>query len=100
MDLKTSRTLALCTLIMSQLIHVFECRSENHSIFEIKLFTNMYLVGAVLVSICMLLCIIYVPFLQGIFHTVPLHLGQWAIIVFFSGFISFINSLYLYFRRR
>ncbi|KEH96929.1 calcium-translocating P-type ATPase, PMCA-type [Clostridium massiliodielmoense] len=100
MDLKTSRTLALCTLIMSQLIHVFECRSETHSIFEIKLFTNMYLVGAVIVSICMLLCIIYVPFLQGIFHTVPLYLGQWAIIVFFSGFISFINSLYLFFRRR
>ncbi|AEB75836.1 calcium-translocating P-type ATPase, SERCA-type [Clostridium botulinum] len=100
MDLKTCRTLALCTLIMSQLIHVFECRSENHSIFEIKLFTNMYLVGAVTVSICMLLSIIYTPFLQGIFHTVPLHLGQWAIIIFFSGFISFINSLYLFFRRR
>ncbi|KGM96637.1 calcium-translocating P-type ATPase, SERCA-type [Clostridium botulinum] len=100
MNLKTCRTLALCTLIMSQLIHVFECRSENHSIFEIKLFTNMYLVGAVTVSICMLLSIIYTPFLQEIFHTVPLHLGQWTIIIFFSGFISFINSLYLFFRRR
>ncbi|KEI10629.1 ATPase [Clostridium sp. K25] len=100
MDLKTCRTLALCTLIMSQLLHVFECRSENHSIFEIKLFTNMYLVGAVTVSICMLLSLIYNPFLQGIFHTVPLHLGQWAIIIFFSGFISFINSLYLLFRKR
>ncbi|KEI16164.1 calcium-translocating P-type ATPase, PMCA-type [Clostridium haemolyticum] len=100
MDLKTCRTLALCTLIMSQLLHVFECRSENHSIFEIKLFTNMYLVGAVTVSICMLLSLIYNPFLQGIFHTVPLYLGQWAIIIFFSGFISFINSLYLLFRKR
>lgn len=99
MSLKTCRTLALCTLIMSQLIHVFECRSENHSIFEIKLFTNMYLVGAVTVSVCMLLAIIYNPFLQGIFHTVPLHLGQWAMVMFFSGFISFINSLYLFCRK-
>lgn len=100
MNLKTCRTLTLGTLIMSQLIHVFECRSENHSIFEIKLFTNIYLVGAVSVSIFMLLSIIYIPFLQNIFHTMPLNLGQWFIIIFLSGFISFINSLYLYLRKR
>ncbi|MCY6370364.1 calcium-translocating P-type ATPase, PMCA-type [Clostridium ganghwense] len=99
MDLQTCRTLALGTLIISQLIHVFECRSERHSIFEIKLFTNIYLVGAVLVSILMLLSIIYIPFLQGIFHTVALNFAQWAIIIFFSSFISFINSLYLFFRK-
>jgi P-type Ca2+ transporter type 2C len=100
MNLNACRTLALGTLIMSQLIHVFECRSEKHSIFEIKLFTNIYLVGAVLVSVCMLLAIIYVPFLRNIFHTVPLNLGQWAIILFYSGTISFINSLYLFMRKR
>lgn len=44
MDLVTCRTLALTTLVMSQLLHVFECRSERHSIFKIKLFTNPYLV--------------------------------------------------------
>jgi Ca2+-transporting ATPase len=96
MNIKTCRTLALGTLILSQLIHVFECRSENHSIIEINIFTNLYLVGAVAFSILMLLFVIYVPFLRAIFHTVPLNLGQWLIILFFSGFISLINSLYLY----
>ncbi|SHI39280.1 Ca2+-transporting ATPase [Clostridium cavendishii DSM 21758] len=96
MDLKTCRTLALCTLVLSQLIHVFECRSERHSIFEIKLFTNPYLVGAVCISIAMLLSIIYIPPLSGIFHTSYLHLNQWVIILFFSGIMSFINSIYLF----
>lgn len=100
MDLKACRTLALGTLIMSQLIHVFECRSEKHSIFEIKLFTNMYLVGAVLISITMLNLVLYVPFLQNVFHTVALGFGQWMIVIFFSGIISFINSVYLYMQRR
>ncbi|GAA0724053.1 calcium-translocating P-type ATPase, PMCA-type [Clostridium malenominatum] len=95
MDLKTCRTLALCTLVMSQLIHVFECRSERHSIFEIKLFTNTYLVLAVGFSIAMVLSILYIPFLQKIFHTVPLSLAQWCIVLFLSGIISFVNSLYL-----
>ncbi|MFL0195510.1 calcium-translocating P-type ATPase, PMCA-type [Clostridium sp. WILCCON 0269] len=96
--LKTSRTMALCTLIISQLIHVFECRSENHSLFEISLFTNIYLLGAVATSITMLLCIIYMPFLQGVFHTSPLGISQWAIVVFFSSIIAFINGIYLYFK--
>lgn len=99
MSLEASRTLALGTLIMSQLIHVFECRSEKHSIFEINLFTNPYLVGAVLISVTMLCLVMYVPFLSGIFHTVPLKLGQWCIIIFFSSIIAFVNSLYLFIKK-
>ena len=95
MDLETCRTLALCTLVMSQLIHVFECRSERHSIFEIKLFTNMWLVGAVLVYIILICLVLYVPFLREIFHTVALNLKQWLIVLFFSGIIALINSVYL-----
>ena len=76
MNLTTCRTLTLCTLILSQLIHVFECRSEKHSIFEINIFSNLYLVGAVLISIFLLLCVIYIPFLQNVFHTVPLNMAS------------------------
>lgn len=96
MDLDTCRTIALSTLVMSQLLHVFECRSERHSIFEIKLFTNMYLVGAVLISIVMLLSIIYIPFFSNIFHTTILGINHWLIVLFFSTIIFFINSLYLF----
>ena len=95
MNLDTCRTLALCTLVMSQLIHVFECRSERHSLFEIKLFTNPWLIGAVSVSIVLICSVLYVPFLQMIFHTVALSLKQWLIVIFFSGIIAFINSVYL-----
>ncbi|MBU3159015.1 calcium-translocating P-type ATPase, PMCA-type [Clostridium frigoris] len=96
MSIEACRTLALGTLVLSQLIHVFECRSEKHSLFEINPFTNMYLLFAVSISVIMLLSIVYIPFLQSVFHTVPLNLGQWLIILFFSSIISFINSLYLY----
>ncbi len=95
MNLATCRTIALCTLVMSQLLHVFECRSERHSIFEINIFTNIYLLGAVLVSITMICCILYVPFLRGIFNTIALNLGQWLLVIFFSGIIFLINSVYL-----
>ena len=96
MNIETCRTLALGTLVLSQLIHVFECRSEKHSLFEINPFTNLYLIGAVGISVSMLISIVYIPLFQRVFHTIPLNFGQWSIILFFSGIISFINSLYLY----
>nr|WP_286172891.1 calcium-translocating P-type ATPase, SERCA-type [Caproiciproducens sp. MSJ-32] len=99
-DLVTCRTLALCTLVMSQLFHVFECRSERHSIFEIKLFTNPYLVGAVMVSMLMVACILYIPFLSRVFDTVALNLAQWGIVLFFSGTIFLVNSTYLLIRSK
>ena len=95
MDLATCRTIALCTLVMSQLLHVFECRSERHSIFEINVLSNIYLLGAVIVSITMICCILYIPFLRGVFNTIALNLGQWLLVIFFSGIIFLINSVYL-----
>ena len=95
MDLATCRTITMCTLVMSQLLHVFECRSERYSIFEINIFSNIYLLGAVLVSMTMICCILYIPFLSGIFNTVALNLGQWLLVIFFSGIIFLINSVYL-----
>jgi P-type Ca2+ transporter type 2C len=94
-SLETCRTLTLSTLVMSQLFHVFECRSMKKSIFQINIFTNMYLFFAVAISISMLLLIIYLPFFQIIFHTVYLDGAKWLIIIFYSGVISLINSLYL-----
>ncbi|WP_195925749.1 calcium-translocating P-type ATPase, SERCA-type [Sarcina ventriculi] len=96
MSLETCRTMALATLVMSQLFHVFECRSERHSIFEIKLFSNPYLVLAVLSSVIMLLSIIYVPFLRQIFHTTALGINNWLLVLFCSSVIFFINSVYLF----
>lgn len=95
-NLEVCRTLALGTLICSQLIHVFECRSEKLSLFEINPFSNLYLIGAVSISIMALISIIYVPVFQGIFHTAAMTFGHWLIIIFFSGIISLINSLYIF----
>lgn len=100
MDLATCRTISLCTLVMSQLLHVFECRSERHSIFEIKIFSNPYLLGAVCVSVIMICSILYIPFLKSVFSTVSLNLDQWALVLFFSGIIFLINSVYLYIKSK
>ncbi|SEF76539.1 Ca2+-transporting ATPase [Caloramator fervidus] len=95
-DIIVSRTIALGTLIMSQLFHVFECRSERQSIFKLGVFSNKYLICAVLSSLFMLIFIFYNPFMQRIFYTHPLNIVQWFIVLLFSGTISLISNLYWY----
>lgn len=66
------RTSALITLVVSQLIHVFECKSEDKSLFSINLFSNMKLVFAVIFSAAVLAMAVAIPQFQVIFQTVPL----------------------------
>ena len=73
-DLAVCRTAALITLVMSQLIHVFECKSESKSLLRIRLLSNVKLVLAVLVSLAVLAAAVSIPPLQLIFGTASLPL--------------------------
>ncbi|MUV40024.1 Calcium-transporting ATPase [Lentibacillus sp. JNUCC-1] len=79
-NLVHARTVAFTTLVMAQLIHVFDCRSD-HSIFARNPFGNLYLVFAVLSSVLLLLVVIYWAPLQPIFHTTGLGLMDWMLIL-------------------
>lgn len=78
-NLSVARTGALVTLVLSQLIHVFECKSETKGLFEINLLSNPYLVLAVISSVLLLLSVIYIPFMARIFDTMPLNVNDWMI---------------------
>lgn len=78
------QTVAFTTLVMAQLIHVFDCRSED-SVFSRNPFENIYLIWAVLSSILLLLIVIYLEPLQPIFHTTFLGLHDWLLIIFLSA---------------
>ena len=76
LDLNTARTMAFSTLVFSQLFFVFSCRSEEHSFWELSPFSNLYLVGAVMISSLMQLAVIYLPFFSSFFRTEVLNLQQ------------------------
>ncbi|MBE6825996.1 MAG: cation-translocating P-type ATPase [Ruminococcus sp.] len=71
--LTEARTAALLTLVASQLIHVFECKSERGTLFSVRYFSNWKLIGAVLISAALIAATIWLPPAQGIFGTASLH---------------------------
>ncbi|SDI67290.1 cation-translocating P-type ATPase [Natribacillus halophilus] len=79
-ELTHAQTVAFTTLVMAQLIHVFDCRSE-YSVFHRSPFSNKPLLLAVLSSVILMLAVIYVPMLQPIFYTTALYVNDWLLIL-------------------
>ena len=99
--LEAAQTMAFVSLCTSELIRAFTARSEYHSILSIGLFSNRWMVGAVTVSFALVLTVVYVPFVQPFFDTVPLTLDDWLLMLpfFFASPIA-MELVKLYFRRR
>jgi P-type Ca2+ transporter type 2C len=88
-DLAYAQTVAFATLVLAQLIHVFDCRSEK-SIFARNPFGNKYLVWAVISSLVLVLGVIYYPPLQPIFHTVSIIPFDWLLIIGMASLPTFL----------
>ena len=82
--LETARTGALITLIFSQLIHVFECKSEEKTLFSVPFFSNPFMLFAVLTSLLCLAICIYIPILGSVFSLVRPGATVWLISIGFS----------------
>ena len=85
--LAAAQTMAFITLCTSELLRAFTARSETHSVFSLGLMNNRWIVWAVIVSFLLVLMVVYVPFLQPVFDTVPLGLNDWLLMLPFF-FIS------------
>ncbi len=88
MSLREARSLALATLIMSQLFHVFDARTEDRNFLEVGLLSNPWAVLAVGSSITMLLGILYWTPLARLFYTDPLTVQDWGVVILASGAIQ------------
>lgn len=81
--LEVGRTMAFVSLSMLELIHSFNIRSEE-SIFKVGIFTNKYLVGALILGALLQVVVIAIPTLANIFDVVQLNATQWIYTILIS----------------
>jgi Ca2+-transporting ATPase len=74
-------TLAFATLALAELPLAYANRSETLSVRRMGMWTNRNLQIAIFVSLIAVLAAIYIPALNGVFHTVPLNAVHWALVV-------------------
>jgi Ca2+-transporting ATPase len=90
-----AQTLAFTTIIMFQMFYALSCRSEK-SIFSVGLFSNKYLILAIVSSVLLQVAVVNLPFLQTVMQTTSLSLSEWLMITALASSILIISEISKY----
>jgi Ca2+-transporting ATPase len=88
-----ARTMTLITMAMFQWFNAWNCRSERKSLWQIGFLSNKWLIAATLFVLALQFGVVYIPFMQYIFRTVPLSFQDWALIMGVSCPIVLIEEI-------
>jgi len=84
-----AQTVAFTVIVMMEMVRVLMIRMQ----YNLKLFSNKWLILAIISSIILQLIVVYVPSLDKIFDTVPLGLIEWIYILAGCAFMFIIGTI-------
>lgn len=88
-----ARTMSFVVLAASQLFYSLTMRNSIKSIFQVGLFSNMYLIGAIIAGLLLQLVVISVPFLANAFKVHNLSVNDWGIVIGFALIPLAVNEI-------
>jgi P-type Ca2+ transporter type 2C len=88
-----AQSITFVTLVLIEFFNAFNCRSLEKSLFKVGIWTNKWLLLAIVWEIVLLAIIVYVPALQGPFKTHSLTLEDWVVAVASSSSIFVLFEL-------
>jgi Ca2+-transporting ATPase len=99
-DVSYWQTMVFTVLTVSQLFHSLAVRSESISLFRIGLFSNLPMLGAVMLTLLLQMVVVYTPALNSIFHTQPLPMFDLAVCLLLSSLVLFAVEIEKWLMRR
>jgi Ca2+-transporting ATPase len=79
MGIEEARTITFCTLVAFEWFRAFNARSDEYTIFRLGVFRNRWLLMSIAGAIALQLIVVYAPFMQVAFSTIPLTVEKWGI---------------------
>jgi len=76
-----STTAAYATLSMTQMANLLQSRSEKRTPLELGFFKNKYAIGAIFISVGILLSFMHIPILQKYLHMSPIDWKDWLVVI-------------------
>ena len=77
----SARNITLLLMVLFENVHVFNSRSEKHSIFKIEHRKNILLLFSVFFTQTMHIASLYIPFMQELLHLEPVSMKEWSILM-------------------
>lgn len=78
-DVEQARTVAFTVLVINQLVHAFNCRSDRWSLFQVGVGTNRPLLLAVGLSLGIQVAVLTIPPVASIFKVAALPIEDWVL---------------------
>lgn len=98
---EVARTMAFSTMAFGQILHIFNVREKDSFGLDKTVFKNPNLIGALVISVCLQMTAVYLPFLNRVMETTPLDLSKWIIVIIGSVLPTlFIQISRLFIQRR
>jgi Ca2+-transporting ATPase len=76
-----ARTMAFMTIIACQLLYSLSFRNNTKSIFQVGIFSNLYLIGAIVLGFALQLFVLGVPFMRDAFKLQMLSMEGWVNVI-------------------
>lgn len=94
------QSIGFTVLALTQMGHALACRSETGSLFSIGIFTNLYLLGAVFLTVALQMVCLYVPIFNSMLKTTPLSLEELMICFMASSSVFIAVEIEKWIRRK
>ncbi|GAA6025328.1 hypothetical protein JCM11491_000392 [Sporobolomyces phaffii] len=91
---KRATTVSLSILVVIEMFNALNSLAENESLLSLPPWKNMYLVGAITLSMALHFMILYVPFFSSLFMITPLNWAEWKAVVVISFPVIIIDELF------
>ncbi|WP_447863315.1 cation-transporting P-type ATPase [Nitrospira calida] len=80
-SLEAARTAAVNVFVLVELFYLFNCRSLDHTMFHIGVFSNPWIWRGVAAMLALQLLLTYAPPMNRLFHTSPIDGPAWVLIL-------------------
>lgn len=90
---KHATTMSLSILVIVEMFNAMNSLSENESLLRLPIWRNMFLVGAITLSIALHFMILYVPFFAQLFVIAPLEWTEWKAVLLISAPVIVIDEV-------
>ena len=89
-----ARNLLLLLMVLFENFHVFNCRSESHSLFSVPIRNNRFLVIGVILLQGLHILSLHLPFMQDLLGLVPVSLDQWLLCVCLGSIVIVVMEVF------
>ncbi len=84
-----ARTVAVNAFVIIELFYLFNCRSLSKSIFQLGIFSNMWIFGGTSAMLLLQIAYTYLPFMNRLFQSTAIAVDSWARIVL-AGVVTYL----------